>query len=123
MHVWYKWRLKLFSLKFLPVNGTEPRVSLDIFHVHAIAERFTPQTSGWITFQELQEYQLMIRGMSGTCQTPLNATRPSRVHLLSASSGNLRWSREMECVRSELVLPLNGRRPNTSSYAHTPKDH
>lgn len=47
----------------------------------------------------------------------------SREYFLSAPSGNLNVSFEIECVRSEFVRPLNGRLPNNNSYRHTPSDH
>lgn len=55
--------------------------------------------------------------------TAFNAIIPCRLHFFSQSSGNFKGSFEMLCVRSLLVFPLKGLRPNISSYAQTPSDH
>ena len=47
--------------------------------------------------------------------TPLITCMPARLHLDSASSGHLTGSLEILYVRSLFDLPLNGRRPKTSS--------
>jgi hypothetical protein len=47
--------------------------------------------------------------------TCLMTDKQSLEHFLSAPSGNLNWSFAIDCVRSELVRPLNGLRPKRSS--------
>lgn len=48
-------------------------------------------------------------------RTEAIAWRPSLLHFSSAFSGKRRDSRVIECVKSELVFPRNGRRPNINS--------
>jgi len=98
--------------------------SLLILVCRLTASRVLVQEAKWeIDENPRIEVGPMTQPRSQNPLTAFNVIIPCRLHFFSQSSGNFKGSLAILCVRSLFVFPLNGLRPNISSYAHTPSDH